>query len=222
MCVPSNSMGANAKICNEMENSCKKKQRLMLDIETLSRDRERGLILEIALRPFDLGRFGGGMNWEFHRYITEASSRAHGRTVEDKTLDWWSTPERLKTLTAIRDRTKEEGEEWPRVLRDLYIELLSLDRMGYDLEIWSQGIDFDIPMIESGWMQLGIIQSWDDIPYRFYSKRDCRTVIALAKELGWRRPALPSYIIRHTALDDCKVQSLYLASAWEYLMKHSA
>lgn len=175
---------------------------IMVDIETLSTDRERGLMLSVGMKSFDLE---GGIpvkDFELDVPIDVLSSILAGRIMDESTINWWrSRPEEQQTeLINRRNATIPFKEAMDWILQ-------ALNHMAEEctLKMWSKGTDFDFPMIESSMISAGVIKSTDELPYKFWNKYDVRTVINTFKVLN-SAVQMPKSEAAHTALEDCEIQ----------------
>ena len=193
-----------------MEKEQKKRCDVMVDIETLSTNKAQGLIVEVAMVPFDITN---GSELEVENGMTFSvkvlESLLSGRVVDESTLQWWKgqsaeAKERLLRNENVAKGVKEGCEE-------LYSKLKELDEK-YDLWVWSKGIGFDFPMIESQWEDLGIMHT----PYKFWKKLDMRTVLNMASMMGWQKKQKREDI-RHGAYEDCVDQIAVLWDALGYV-----
>lgn len=194
---------------------------VMIDIETLSTDREHGLILSVGMRTFSFEENRGydipedSQCWN----IDVLSSILAGRVADDSTIKWWQA------------RTDEQKEElvkpgttrmlFKEAMQDIYDILAGLAN-SFELMVWSKGTDFDFPMLESSWKDAGVVKSNDDIPYKFWNKRDVRTFVGFAKlacpDVDFSRPTS----VAHSALKDCDDQIGELQFAFDVIKKNKA
>lgn len=160
---------------------------VMVDLETLGTTSD-AVIMSIGAVKFDLAT--GKINDDgFYRSISIESNLAHRRRISEDTLIWW-----LKQATAAQ-AVFHEGKE------TLETGLLELsDWIGNDkYTIWSNGSDFDIPMLTHAYTQTGI-----EIPWRFYNSRCYRTYKNLP---GAKDIRLPAIGVKHNALSDAYQQA---------------
>lgn len=126
------------------------------------------------------------------------SSVLLGGEVDAATAQWW------------RDRGGLELKE-PVPLRAALLELGAWVKNLPQLErVWSQGANFDVPILEGYYRRAGL-----ECPWPYYAARDTRTVYDLAKERGWKKPEDSKAV--HHALQDCLIQTKCLLNALRFL-----
>ena len=168
----------------------------MIDLETLGTT--TGSII-LTLGAVKFSPFSGEVSSVFYRRIDTQSCKDIGLTQEKQTLDWWQ-----KQPVSVR----YEAMENPRNRMSICSALNELiDWFGNDVEIfWSQGIDFDFPILETALRKCSL-----PIPWKFYNKRDSRTVCDIARVKVVRGED------SHNALADCIAQVKALKKAYEVL-----
>jgi hypothetical protein len=164
----------------------------MLDIEGLATGPET-TILTIAVQEFDpLERDRFGRDY----YVRVDLESQEGRTIEQGTIDWWTTQPAV-----VREEAFAEHDRVP--LRDA---LQGLHRIIWHARrVWCQGPTYDLTILEHAFKSLSM-----PLPWRYYSVRDSRTLFALV-------PALKKYPASHHALEDCRRQIQLAWDALEYL-----
>ena len=161
----------------------KKKIRVMVDTETLGLYPGCG-VLQIGACTFDLSNtFEVGIS-----YASAASIGCHPGTV-----NWWNKqPEEIRkrvfggsysTVDAIFQFSK-------------WFDSLSLDNK--DVEVWSKGADFDIPILDHLYRLYGLDAPWD-----FRNIRCYRTLEALMPHIKNEEENK----LKHTALGDAMYQA---------------
>ncbi len=132
------------------------------------------------------------------RDIDLHSSVLLGGEVDAPTVQWW------------RDRGGLELKN-PVPLRAALLELAAWVKNLPKLErVWSQGANFDVPILEGYYRRAGL-----ECPWPYYAARDTRTVYDLAKERGWKKPEDSK--AKHEALMDCLIQTKCLLNALRFL-----
>lgn len=142
------------------------KQHVMLDLETLNITPD-GVILSIGAVKFDPYGLQDPEHGLYLRLDVDEQI-ALGRTVDDKTIQWWSTqPE------DVRD---EAFTDFDRVgLQEFYAQF---NKFVSNAEcVWAQGTVFDIGMIENLYRQMG----WP-APWNFWQICDSRTLFKVFGE----------------------------------------
>ena len=82
-----------------------------------------------------------------------------------------------------------------------------------ELELWAKGTDFDLALLKNAYQRLGIQPA-----FAYNVGRDVRTVIALAKLIGWEEVKVEA-TIAHDALADSEAQAKQVQLAVDYLLK---
>lgn len=155
---------------------------VMIDLETLGTTAD-AVILSIGAVKFNLET--GEIDPEgFYRSISVDSNLALGRRISEDTLIWW-----FKQPTAAQAVFHEAKEHLDSAL----IELSDWMSAG-DCLVWSNGADFDLPMLAHAYTQCSV-----EAPWKFWNSRCVRTYKNLpgAKDL---RVALSG--VKHNALSD--------------------
>ena len=164
----------------------------MVDLEGLATGPET-TILTIAAQEFDpleSGRLGRDY------YVRVSLESQEGRSIEQGTIDWWSTQP-----VEVREEAFSEENRVP--LREA---LEGLHRMIWHAKrVWSQGPTYDMNILEHAYKSLKM-----PLPWKYYSVRDSRTLYSLV-------PSLQKYPASHHALEDCRRQILLLWDSLEYL-----
>lgn len=160
---------------------------IMIDTETLGTSAD-AVILSIGAVKFDLvtGEIDDG---GFYSSISVESNLAWKRRVSEDTLLWW-----FKQPAAAQQVFFE-----PKETLETALEQFS-DWVGDgDYEVWSNGADFDLPMIAHAFTQTGI-----EIPWKFWNSRCFRTYKNLP---GAKAIKVPTAGVKHNALADALTQA---------------
>lgn len=176
-------------------------QSLMIDNETLGTTAD-SVILSIGAVPFDLNT-GEVADDGFYVSISIDSNLELGRHISEATLLWW-----LKQSTAAQQVFHEPKEH----LRGALLQLS--DWIGNrDYEVWSNGADFDIPMLAHAFTQVGL-----DVPWKFWSTRCFRTFKNLP---GAGAVPLPKPTgVAHNALADAYNQAVAAVAIYNGLFNN--
>ena len=160
---------------------------IMLDTETLGTSAD-SVILSIGAVKFDLAT-GQIDDAGFYASISVDSNLAWNRRLSEDTLMWW-----FKQSAAAQKVFFE-----PKELLDTALQHFS-DWIGAkDYEMWSNGADFDLPMVAHAFTQVGI-----EIPWKFWNSRCFRTYKNLP---GAKAVRLPNTGVKHNALADAMTQA---------------
>ena len=170
----------------------------MIDLETLG-TQPGSVILSIGVVEFDpaapvescLGR-------EFYCVVSQEDSVIKGMTVSQDTLDWWNkqSAETRKVLTDSSDPAMSAG------LSDSLSTLTTF--LGEGAVVWSNGANFDQPLLDVAYNRVGIA-----LPWKYWNSRCYRTIKGIcpnAKNLE------PKTVCAHNALADAKWQALHLVA----------
>lgn len=200
-----------------MSNSKKPRVDLMIDLETLSQDVHRGIVVSACIFPFVLDEpsVPSVVKMPYNNTILHAimvhfdieDSRRYGRSQSTETMDFWSKhPEQFS-------RMMEENNKWKMKFVDgwtlIYTYIADIAKQ-FDVWVWAQGIDFDFPFMEGCFHQCSLYTP----PYRFWQKMDARTYCNTAYSMGMLKESKrPS----HDALDDCRQQIVNVRRAYHFL-----
>ena len=177
------------------------KTEVMVDLETMGLG-ATAAIIQIGAVHFDAKRI-------LHRFCANValqSSIAYGMTVDEETQDWWrcQAPE---ACSAFRGTTVS----LPKALQALRGWMAGLPGWHEDGGLWSKGPAFDAAILEYAFRLLG----HDETPWSYRAVRDQRTLVGVARELGWEEPFWPEPT--HDALADCELQVEQVQAAWAFI-----
>jgi len=172
---------------------------VMIDLETLG-TLPGSAILSIGAVEFDCGT--GQLGRELYSVVSRAECELFGLIVMDSTLDWWlkQSPEARKVLTEA-----ESDSALP--LADA-LGLLNTF-IPKDARVWSNGANFDQPVLDVAYSRIG-----QGAPWKYWNSRCYRTIIALCKD---ERAMRPPTICAHNALEDAKWQAQHLMNVVRHL-----
>ncbi len=161
---------------------------VMLDLETLS-TRTNAVILVIAAIKFN--RNDPELPLErlqtFYRRIDIQSCVEVGMHTDPKTSQWWDEQDSIIRKEAF----KKERVNIRSALQDF------TKFYGNSTHIWSQGANFDIPILDEAYRRCDL-----EPPWKFWQARDTRTIYDLA---NMSSKDLPKGKLHH-ALHDCHRQ----------------
>lgn len=160
---------------------------VMVDLETLATTAD-AVILSIGAVKFDLET--GVINDDgFYRSISIESNLDFKRRISEDTLIWW-----MKQGPEAQQVFHEAKETLDNVLVEFS------DWLGDKSHtMWSNGADFDLPMLAHAYTQVGI-----EIPWEFWNNRCFRTYKNLPNAKGISAPPLG---VKHNALSDAYQQA---------------
>jgi DNA polymerase III epsilon subunit-like protein len=170
-----------------MHKGYKNMKHIMLDCETLGTTAS-AVILSIGAVKFDLVSDRIDDNG-FYASVNIESNLDYGRRIQEDTLLWW-----LKQPAAAQQVFHEAKMPLNEALADLS------DWIGSDdYTVWSNGADFDLPMLAHAYSQIGI-----EVPWKFWNSRCFRTYKNLP---GAKDIRLPATGVKHNALSDAYQQA---------------
>lgn len=160
---------------------------IMVDLETLGTAAD-SVILSIGAVRFDLDK--GKIDDEgFYSSISIESNLAWKRRISEDTLLWW-----FKQGAAAQQVFFEPK----KVLEESLVQFS--DWIGNDDHtMWSNGADFDLPMLAHAYSVCGI-----EVPWKFWNSRCYRTYKNLP---GAKNAKLPAQGIKHNAMADAYSQA---------------
>lgn len=166
---------------------------VMVDLETLS-TKNNAAIAVIAAIKFNLDAPLFKLTEvpeaeKFYRRIDIESCKNIELDVDEKTIAWWKTqPE---------EPQKEIFENLNRVQLIDALKDFSLWFGKFDRRIWSQGANFDIPILSEAYQRFKI-----QTPWKFWNARDTRTLYQIA-DFSYNDDKKE---MLHHALHDCQRQ----------------
>ncbi len=168
-------------------------QHVMIDIETLGTGADSA-IASIGAVAFDDTSLGA----EFYAVVDLDSCFRAGLKPEGRTIRWWmeqSEPSRLMF--------SEDGIDLRSALRELSV---AFDWTGTN--VWCNGLNFDIPILDTAYRNLGMPSPW-----RYYDCRDFRTIKGMFSRQTWGGLKVEP-TVAHNALEDAKAQAQTLQRVW--------
>ena len=170
---------------NNPENPLKHKH-IMIDLETLGTVAD-AVILSIGAVKFDLDSDSID-NEGFYASVSVDSNMEFKRRIQEDTLIWW-----LKQSHDAQQVFHEAKQSLPSALEELS------DWIGdMNFNVWSNGADFDLPMLSHAYTQIGM-----ETPWKFWNSNCFRTYKKLP---GAKAAVLPNSGVKHNALDDAVTQ----------------
>lgn len=165
---------------------------VMLDIETFG-TLPGSVIRSIGAVTFDLA---GKVGETFYVNIDKQSCLDAGLVVDPKTEEWWS-----QQSPAARQSLEVDPKPLHTALLNFRTWFLARNAPF----VWSQGANFDPPLLEAAYVASGI-----GLPWKFFNVRDTRTVYDL---FGFDTRDIARKRIHHNALDDTLHQVELVAAA---------
>lgn len=157
---------------------------IMIDLESLG-TRADSVILSLGAVKFDLSSDKID-DKGFYASISIDSNTDLGRRIQEDTLLWW-----LKQDIAAQSVFHEEKTTLAQALED-FSDWVGTD----DYEVWSNGADFDLPMVAHAYAQIQM-----ETPWKFWASNCFRTYKKLpgAKAIA---SGVPFSGVKHNALAD--------------------
>lgn len=174
-----------------------KLKNVMVDCESLGTTAS-AVILSIGAVRFDL-ESDQISDDGFYASVSIESNLDLGRRVQEDTLLWW-----LKQPAAALQVFHEEKIELGTALED-FSDWIGTD----DHHMWSNGADFDLPMLAHAYRQVGI-----EAPWKFWNNRCFRTYKNLPGAKNIRTPAVG---VKHNALSDAHQQAVTVQAIYKAL-----
>ena len=158
-------------------------KKLMVDCETLGIG-ERPVLLSIGAVVFD--------DTEIHKYfhvqIDIESTKAHGFSVDQSTLDWWDQQDPI---------AKKDAFSGERDIQDALAALVRFYKVNECTQIWSKGSIADIRWINNALNYFDMRQPW-----KFWQEMCFRTFLEMSPRVSMAFEGVP-----HNALDDAAHQA---------------
>lgn len=176
---------------------------MMLDLETLG-TRPGSVILSIGACVFDEHGPIDNVAFTFHADLYLSDQTARGCTIDPDTVLWW-LQQKDDARMAVVNRTPISVMAALGLLYNFY------ERNDCET-VWSNGADFDIPLITDLYKRAGLAPPW-----KYNAGRDVRTIFALIlKKLG---DFGHKNDMGHHALHDALFQAREVADAMLFLRK---
>jgi inhibitor of KinA sporulation pathway (predicted exonuclease) len=137
----------------------------------------------------------------FYRNIEDQSCVDAGLIKDPATEAWWA-----KQSAEAQDFLLRDPVLLPEALSEFWTWFKQVD----GAQLWSQGANFDIPILEAAYRATGVA-----IPWKYFNVRDTRTVYDIC---GFDYYAEAREGTHHNALDDCMHQIKMVQAAigrWE-------
>ena len=170
---------------------------IMVDLETLGTTAS-AVILSIGAVKFNLESSDMDLEEGFYASVSIESNLDYSRRIQEDTLLWW-----FKQPAEAQAVMNEAKIALPQALVDLS------DWIGTgDYKVWSNGADFDLPMLAHAYSQVQV-----EVPWKFWNSRCHRTWKSLP---GAANAKFESTGIKHNALSDAvnqarQAQAIYQA-----------
>ncbi len=163
---------------------------VMIDTETLGTYAD-SIILSIGAVKFDLDSDQLDPK-AFYASVSIDSNIALGRTPTESTINWWM--QQSKDAQAVFAEPKQTLEEALRSLTDW---------LGHNKRcVWSNGADFDLPMLAHAYKSIGL-----ETPWEFWNSRCVRTYKSLPQA---RNVPKSANALAHNALQDAVAQAKHV------------
>mgnify|MGYP001212003498 CR=1 FL=1 len=168
---------------------------VMIDLETMGVGNNAAIVSIAAVR-FDIQT---GKTYEFFEVNVDLNSSLNkGFKVSGSTILWWlsqSAEARGSLVLAPSINIEEALTKFAEFLRP-------------DDILWSNGLRFDIALLDDAYQLLNMKIPWD-----FHNERDVRTLVAFAPGIK-DRCIKENKNEKHIALNDCLLQILYCSEIY--------
>lgn len=172
---------------------------LMIDLETLGTTAD-AVIMSIGAVPFNL-ETAQVSDDGFYVSVSIDSNLEYKRRVDENTLIWW-----MKQPAAAQQVFHEPKEHLANALEGLR------DFIGSnDYRVWSNGADFDLPMVAHAFTHAGL-----SVPWKFWNSKCYRTYKGLP---GAKAVPMTTSGVAHNALADAYNQAVYACAIHKALFK---
>lgn len=169
----------------------------MLDLETW------GIVPGCAIRSIGAVMFdpiSGGIGKEFYMNIDEATCTGVGLTKSEDTIKYWAEQRPEAQSVLLPDQFPLEE------VLDCFVQWFQRSQ---GIFVWSQGANFDEPIIQAAMRACAI-----EAPWKFWNVRDTRTAYEMARFNHFK---VKRNGIAHYALDDAKHQVKCLQASYANL-----
>lgn len=168
---------------------------VMVDSETMG-TRPGDVLASLGACVFDL--LTGKIGETFYMVIDQGSCERLGMKKDPATVSWWAEQSVAAQEALLVD---------PQPIGDVLTAFTAWwKKVGGDL-IWSQGANFDEPLLAAAYRFCGLTPPW-----KFWNARDTRTVYDLAKYNPNKRIG-----VYHNALDDALTQAADIHACYRIL-----
>jgi hypothetical protein len=176
---------------------------IMIDLETMS-TKKNAAIMAIGAIAFDIetGRTGE----EFYQKVDLKSCERWGLHFEADTVYWW-----LEQQQSVREEMSRDRKELYRVLQDLQG---MIGRCAPDVQVWGNGLGFDIIILRSAYEAI-----FKNTPWHHTKERDVRTLVSLLPEV---KADTAFRGLKHHPLADCRHQIEYCSEIYRQLKRNRA
>lgn len=170
---------------------------IMIDLETLGATADSAILSIGAVRFDSRGDSVDetGPN-TFYCSVSVDSNTANGRRIDESTLVWWMG--QSKEAQAV---FREPKHHIQFAIRS-FIEWVGSEDENASTRVWSNGADFDIPMVAHAARSFNIPLRW-----KFWNNRCMRTLASMPFAGAVERPR-PA--VAHNALADAVAQARYV------------
>lgn len=202
---------------------------IIIDIETLSQDTSKGIVLDFAATYFDFDKVESFSNIindparSFYSKLDVSEQREKGRTTEEGTINWWMEQDKeviKRTLPSKEDQTIDEF---------LYSFKDWLDKVPkYNPKtaiFYCRGQSFDFPFLKSLILDSTSFMKDNNIdprfwPCSFWNQRDTRSILCTL----WGNTRITKGVLhkseinlfqKHNSLHDIARDIVSLQALWD-------
>lgn len=175
---------------------------IMIDIETLS-TKSNALILCIGAIKFNTENIDSFDNLsKFYCLIDIEDSKKYNLDIDDKCIEWWNKQPLKDEIFGTQEYKKLTLKEALLNFNKWYNSDVIINN------VWAQGINFDIPILENAYIKTNI-----KIPWKYWNVRDSRTMCKILNI----PPTIEFQDKIHHPLYDCYRQILSIQKVFNIL-----
>ncbi|MEE8551548.1 MAG: 3'-5' exonuclease [Gemmatimonadota bacterium] len=173
---------------------------VMVDLETMGTGYRAAIVSIGAVRFNPMSHEQGP---KFYRTISLESCQAAGQSIDARTVLWWMNQEEAGRLEIIK------------AYGGLDLEMALAEFAGFlgaKARVWGNGSNFDNRILREAYDLLRV-----ECPWHYRDDRDMRTVVALAKLLGFNGASIAHGGTKHHALHDAVYQATVVSTLCEWI-----
>ena len=178
---------------------------IMVDTETLAK-RWDAVATQIAFVAVDADDPTTVLRYA-EEFLPIQPQLALDRIIDADTMLWWMR-QPAEALNLMQRSSGNDMDELMALVTSIHKKLRETIESVDEYEVFSRGMDFDFPIVDSLFVQAGL----DGSPWAYYRKFDLRTTML---EAGIKTADVPrsADLAHHVALHDCKYQLACLFEA---------
>lgn len=178
---------------------------LMIDIETMGKS-PNGAIIAIGAVFFDIRT--GETKGRFSLPVDLESAQELGMEIDASTVLWWFN----QSVQAISMWNTKQNVTLQVALEE-FIAWYGRNAQN-KTSVWANAPTFDLDIMRNAFRLANL-----GTPWHFKQERCVRTLVQLARDMGYNPRMEPRNSLAHSAIDDCEYQIQYCCKAWSFIMK---